>query len=226
MKKSLLIYLITLFSSFSFAQKLKEKKEDIDFMFRAEYHVLEVNKKVKQGIYTIFSKQSNNVVVRGNFDNNFLTGTWMFFDYNGNLEQRYNFNDEKLIYNHFKIDSNSLSYQFPIGLTSKDTIVAPIKIGGLFYGCSFVNIPIHEFSQYMLNNSIEKSKINHYFDIDENGKLVSWKSIIEANGKVFVQNIHSLPEFFKLFIPARVSNKKIASTMIYSTILSVSSNIR
>ena len=77
----------------------------------------------------------------------------------------------------------------------------------------------------MLAHSIDKSKIKHYLKIDKNGYLIGWKSILEADGKVFENNIKPVPEFFKLFIPAYLNNEKIEATVIYTSVLSVSKNV-
>lgn len=226
MKKLILfLYLLTLVSFSLFAQELKEKKEDLDFMFRAEYHVLKSDKKIKQGMYTIFSKWSKKVAVRGNYDHNHLSGTWMFFDYKGETEQLYDFTNSRLIFNHPKIDSSLIAYKFSVESNINDTIKAPIKIGGTYYGLSFVIEPDHRISSYMLDHGFEKSKIKHYLNIDKNGYLIGWKSVLEADDKEFDQNLNSVSEFFKLFIPAKINGSNISSTIIYTTSISVSKEV-
>ncbi|MBD3748675.1 MAG: hypothetical protein IE931_04185 [Sphingobacteriales bacterium] len=217
MKKSILLLYLTIVSFSIFAQELKEKKEDLDFMFRAEYHVLKSDKKVKQGMYTIFTKSKNKVAVRGNYDHNYLSGTWMFFDYQGNLEQRFDFDNQKLLFNQPKLNDNSVSYQFPVKLSPEDTVKAPIKIGGTFYGYSFVIKPNYDISSYLHNSGITKTEIVHYLNIDESGKIISWKSIVKATNKEFENNIEKLSDFFKAFIPAELNGKNIQSTIIFTT---------
>lgn len=195
-------------------------------MFRTEYHVLNSNKKIKEGMCSIFIKSSNKVIARGNYKNNSLSGTWMFFDFEGELEQRYNFDQNMLKFNNLNLIRNYINYQFSVKIEPQDSVTVPIKIGGVFYSCSFVLQPNHEIADYMTRNNIEKSKINNYLSIDENGNLTSWKSTVEADGKVFTNSIIDLPDFFKIFIPARINHKNIASTLIFSIVIRASSNNR
>lgn len=212
------ILLITSLSIVTLGQELIEKKEDLNIIFKTEYHVLKSNRKIKQGLYTIINKSSDRAVALGNYTNNVVSGTWMFFNFKGELEQRFNFDKTQMLLNKPIIDSNMISYQFPVTFTPADTVLAPIKIGGFYYGCSFISETNFEIVNYIVDNNIEKSSIKHHLNIDENGRLISWESVIAETGQTFNNSIKTLPDFFKLFIPAQLNHKKIVSTLVFTTI--------
>jgi hypothetical protein len=206
------------------AQELKERSEDLGLMFNAKYFVLKSDKKIKEGLYSVFNNSTEKVVARGNYKSNQQIGNWLFFDAKGNLEQRYDFDNKKVLYNYSTLDSTTINYQFPLSIGTQDSIYAPIKIGGLYYGYSFLLQPNINIATYLRSESIEKSTLQHILEINKDGYLTSWIIKILENGKLFKNDLSSVSIFSKSFIPAKLNGVNTPSIILFNTITIVQLN--
>ena len=218
--KSIALLISTVVSTSLFSQELKTKKEDLNNELRVEYHVLKSNKDIKEGLYSVFDNHSNKVVARGNYSNNKKIGSWLFFDFKGQLEQRYNFSKNELLFNRSNYDSN-ISYEFPFDISPNDTINPPVKVGGSILGFSFIRKTFPEIRQYMFSNGINQSAIKSFLNIDKEGNLLSFKTILLYDGSIFKNKIDSLSGFTNSFLPGKLNQQKVPCTLVYSTNLEV-----
>jgi protein TonB len=90
--RSLLTFLLFITITFLFAQETKKKTiENKAPYYKEIFYVLKSNVESKHGPYQKFNKVG--LVEKGQFANNEKSGRWEFFDFNGNLVQRYNYED-------------------------------------------------------------------------------------------------------------------------------------
>ena len=220
--KYIALLITSIVSTSIYSQELKKKTENLSLIFREEYHVLKSDKNIREGLYSVINTNTNQVVARGNYKNNLPSGSWLFFDNKGELEQRFNFTQNILSYNKQSLDKNTINYEFPSESSSTDTITVPVKIGGFNYGCNFIIAADVQIGEYIFSKGIQKTNVKNYLNIDKDGMLFSWTTILEVDGKKFNRDISKLTNFNKLFIPAKINDVNIPSTLIYNTLITSS----
>jgi antitoxin component YwqK of YwqJK toxin-antitoxin module len=193
--------------------KLVKKKVSLNLT--EEYHVLNTNKDVRQGLYMV-TDADGGAVVRGKYENNKKAGTWMFYDPNNKLVQQYDYNNSKMLYTNQ--DSGSfIKTDYSISAPNKAAVTPPVKIGGSALAfLSFYNSK--DIPPAILK---EKSDINvtYTINVEPNGQIGNVYAEYESNGvnekkKVYVKsNSSGLLDF----IPAKVDGKEVESTVMLST---------
>jgi len=125
------VLFLTLFN-FSFgllAQETVKKTVTSDSpIYKEVYRVLKSNQEIKQGDY---KKTAEFFAVKGQYDDNVKVGIWTFYDKDGKVEQKIDFDSRKVIFSipfdilvkSFILTDNQVSEQKPDE--------APIFIGGL-----------------------------------------------------------------------------------------------
>jgi hypothetical protein len=213
MKK--IIALMLLLTPIAAMSQDKVVKKKLSLNLTEEYHVLNTDKNVKQGLYMVTDAEGG-AVVRGKYENNKKTGIWMFYDPNNKLVQRYDYNNSKLLYTNQ--DSGSyVKTKVSIFAQKKESMEEPIKIGGstlaflAFYNSKDIPPAILK----------EKADINvtYTINVDPTGQISDVYADYESAGtqerkKVFVKpNSSGLLDF----IPAKVDGKEVKSTVMLST---------
>jgi hypothetical protein len=193
----------------------KVVKKKVSLNLTEQYHVSNNNKDIRDGLYMVTDAYGG-AVVRGKYKNNKKVGTWMFYGPDNTLVQQYDYDNNKLLYT--TRDSGSYvrtDYKIPSANTAE--VQPPVKIGGStlaflsFYNSK--NIPASILK--------EKSDINikYTIDVEPTGRIGDVYADYESNGtnerkKVYVKsNSSGLLDF----IPAKVSNKPVKSSVILST---------
>lgn len=126
-----LIFVLFFICNFSFGQgtKIIKKETKTPYYIKEVYEVLKKNESVKHGEY-VRSGSNNRVVERGHYENNEKTGIWEFYAFDGALEQKYNFSENKIEWS--EPEESSIPIQTEIG--GKFTDIAPeempVFIGG------------------------------------------------------------------------------------------------
>lgn len=59
------------------------------------YSVLKTDKKIRHGEYVRYG-WNNKIAEKGLYESNIRVGVWEFYDFNGELEQKYNYTDRKI----------------------------------------------------------------------------------------------------------------------------------
>ena len=100
---------------------LKEKKGE-------SYYVLKNDPKIKHGTYQYSTKKG--LVEKGQYDNDKKVGVWEFYDTDGNLEQKYDYSTNQLIFN--KEGKQFGNYKVIVDGKPTDIVpdTPPIFIGG------------------------------------------------------------------------------------------------
>lgn len=126
-----LIFVLFFICNLAFGQatKMIKKETTTPYYVKEVYEVLKKNESVKHGEYTRF-RNPKKVVEKGRYENNEKTGIWEFYAYNGALEQKYNFSENKVEWSAPEESSNRI--QTETGGKSMDIAPEemPIFIGG------------------------------------------------------------------------------------------------
>lgn len=200
------------------AQEVIKKRKHINDTWDAEYEVLASDKKIKNGIFTVINTLNKKALAVGKYVNNQQRGNWLYYDMNGNLVQRYNFDTKKITFDNPLMFDNA-TYKFPFELSISDSVSIPIKIGGFFYGFDFlISTTNNQALMYALRANMEDYKMIHYLHIDENGKLINWETSIKSpnNEQKFKNSIDELDNEQRLFSPAIYNEKPIPCVMMFA----------
>jgi len=115
------IFILT--SSYAFGQEtvLKEKRGEA-------YYVLKDNPEVKHGLYQNSSKKR--LIEKGEYDHNKKIGVWEFYDDQGNLEQKYDYTSNQLIFNKERKQFGIYKLNSDGNLIEIEPDMHPLFIGG------------------------------------------------------------------------------------------------
>jgi TonB family protein len=193
-----------------------------------EYYVLRNAKRVKNGLYKKWVNETllvegyyknnkrdstwirygshQNPLVVMNFAHNKIAGIWEFYLPTGELEQKYDFTNNKLVY--FRPENNDSYHQI---ISGKDTIYStlsrpPINIGGRFVYFLTVARNLRYPVQILRNNNVGRIFVS--FIIDEKGKRSHFK-VLKKGDKVFDQEAIRLVKKIKDWLPALKDNKPV-----------------
>ena len=213
MKKiTALVMLLTPLAAMS-QDKLVKKKVSLNLT--EQYHVSNTNKDVRQGLYMV-TDADGGAVVRGKYENNKKTGTWMFYDPNNKLVQQYDYTNSKMLYTNQ--DSGSyIKTEYNIPAPDKASVQVPVKIGGSTLAfLSFYNTK--DIPPSILK---EKTDINvtYTIGVEPDGQISDVYADYESGFTKERKKVYVKPNSSGLldFIPAKVDGKEVKSTVMLST---------
>ena len=213
MKKiTALVMLLTPLAAMS-QDKLVKKKVSLNLT--EQYHVSNTNKDVRQGLYMV-TDADGGAVVRGKYENNKKTGTWMFYDPNNKLVQQYDYTNSKMLYTNQ--DSGSyIKTEYNIPAPDKASVQIPVKIGGSTLAfLSFYNTK--DIPPSILK---EKTDINvtYTISVEPDGQISDVYADYESGFTKERKKVYVKPNSSGLldFIPAKVDGKEVKSTVMLST---------
>ena len=232
--KFLLSFLILAFSLPLGAQSLKKVTvKNKDKGEKEVYTVLKSDRSIKQGEYvkygfnkaiiekgsfdngkrsgswTYYSPNGLKAVAKGSYDADVQSVVWDFFNYKGELEQRYDFTKEELL--HIELDEDAKNHEFLL-VNGMDTILtkldqAPVYIGG----STSLFKPILQNIKYPIEakNAEITGIVLISFLIDENGKTRDHK-VKQGIGydcdETSLSAIQSVPD---RWIPGRLNGEAV-----------------
>ena len=146
-----------------------------------EYYVLKSNKSVKHGSYKKYNYK-NKLVFEGHFTNGVKDSIWEFYDYQGNLEQKYNYTNNEILY-YKKDDTNDKEYKV---INGNDTIHTkldrpPLYIGGSSKMFESIIGIIHYPSNAKANGI--SGKVFIAFTIDKVGNTLNYRVVRSVNNE-------------------------------------------
>lgn len=99
MDKITLICVLVILTNPSFAQETKEITKENNFPnYKEVYSILTTDKKIKHGKYVSYGR-NNKIQEKGEYELGKKIGLWEFYNWDGELEQKYNFTDNKIDWN-------------------------------------------------------------------------------------------------------------------------------
>lgn len=205
------------------AQDIKTIKRTVSASLTEEYEVFKNNKKIKNGNYWVFDNNKQ-AIVKGIYNNDNKDSVWTYYNNNGEVIQRYNFKENKLVVNN--ADAATIVQQkFEIAHTATNAQIEPaVKIGGANYGFYLLYderlIPAKLKSETRLSTDT----LSYIFTVSALGKLERWDvKTVNSYGDSTIQNysIKGLPTDAYDFVPAKVNGTPVESKLILYVVLNI-----
>jgi hypothetical protein len=203
--KKLLLFVCCCIALSSFAQDTLKKTNKVGD-FNEEFTVLKSNKKMRQGSYKLLYQKA--VVAEGKYDQGKRAGVWNFYADNKQVQQ-FDYTANKVV---SSTPDDNITYN--VDANSGDDVKSPVFVGGLA-GLRL----LASYTNYAENipEGGGRMTINHSINIDGDGKITNWTTIINGAGgfKAVNPSFTDIPLDVALFIPATVNGKKVPSLVSF-----------
>ncbi len=199
----------------SFGQDTVLIKNRLTDSVMERFYMLKSNIEIKNGQYEAVFRRKINIAI-GRFKNNEKVGIWQFFNKNGRLIEKFNYDTNNITYEG-PISNKNLLFFFDDSIKTTDRLTRPLKIGGEYYGfIPFLNCFKLPFDTYGINTNL----FNTYIEllITPLGKLAWFKVYIDSlyynYHKNFSFDVNLFSEEDRIFFPATLNGKPILSRII------------
>jgi len=116
-----------------FGQDTVNKRNWLSSSVIERYKVIKGNENTKVGPYKAYYKRRT-LVAEGTYTMGQKTGLWNFYDDEGKLMQKYDFDRTEFIYEAPLDTDTNITYGFDAKITAGNRLIRPLKIGGNYYG--------------------------------------------------------------------------------------------
>jgi hypothetical protein len=208
--KNLLLFIIALLGlSTCFAQDTVEVRNKLTDSVIERFYVLKANNKIKQGPYRAYFKRKITVAA-GRYANDKRVGTWSFYETDGRLVEKYNYDTSDFLYEAPLKRNTHIGFLFDKNIGKTDTLTRPVKIGGGYF--SFVpyvtlfRVPFdtYDISTYLFDVYIELL-------VSPLGRLADYKVHLNSPyyqySRVFNLDVKLFSEADRMFLPATVNHQ-------------------
>ena len=172
-----ILFLITILPAFLFGQPIKKI---IDSKNHEVYYVLKSDKSVRQGNYKKHDYKGS-TVINGHYNNGVKDSIWEFYNYKGELQQKFDFTKNELVF--YKVDETNRDQKFKV-VKGSDTIELKLDRPPIYIGADIVMfeklVKIIQYPQAATEYGIS-GKVYISFMVDKNGKT-SNHSILKGLG--------------------------------------------
>ncbi len=200
----------------AFAQDTVEQKNRLSDYVIERFYVLKSDPKVKQGPYKAFLRRKT-LIAMGNYNKGKKTGIWTFYESDGRLVERFNYNTNTLL-NEAPLDTGSnIQYLFDVKAKEADKLTRPLKIGGSYYGfLPYVNA----FKLPFDVTDVNTNSFDAYIEllVSPGGRLAEYKVHVASDEyqykQVTVLSSDLFKEEDKQFIPATLNDEPILSRIL------------
>jgi hypothetical protein len=222
MKYLLLGLLLSMATCSVSAQETETEKKSVSRDLDEVYQVYLLHRKIKDGPYEVVDDHKN-VLVKGAYKEGKKYGVWTYLNSRKETVQQYDFTNNKMVYN--ANDSATIvhtQYEILGGVDPRDTVVPPVKIGGVNYGFLLI-YDDRDIPQEVKSASADEL-MTYVLTISEKGELLGWK--VMFGGKIvndisLKKSVKGLPADAYEFIPATVNGQPVKSQMSYWVALNV-----
>lgn len=212
MKNKLSFILLLLVSNVLYGQKIKQV---IDKSNREVYFVLKKDQTIKHGEFVKLYPNKNNVLMAGYYKNGEKDSIWTFFDASGEIIQKYNYSNKKLV---FLRDSNKVTetkYKLINGTDNPLVTLdrQPVFLGGDDY-LFILLAQIIQYPEEAAKNG-KGGKVYISFVVDKNGKATNF-NVLNSIGfgldEEALRAVKSLPDYW---IPGVLNGEFVDIELIY-----------
>jgi TonB family protein len=212
MKNKLSFILLLLVSNVLYGQKVKQV---IDKSNREVYFVLKKDQTIKHGEFVKLYPNKNNVLMAGYYKNGEKDSIWTFFDASGEIIQKYNYSNKKLV---FLRDSNKVTetkYKLINGTDNPLVTLdrQPVFLGGDDY-LFILLAQIIQYPEEAAKNG-KGGKVYISFVVDKNGKATNF-NVLNSIGfgldEEALRAVKSLPDYW---IPGVLNGEFVDIELIY-----------
>ena len=212
MKNKLSFILLLMVSNVLYGQKVKQV---IDKSNREVYFVLKKDQTIKHGEFVKLYPNKNNVLMAGYYKNGEKDSIWTFFDASGEIIQKYNYSNKKLV---FLRDSNKVTetkYKLINGTDNPLVTLdrQPVFLGGDDY-LFILLAQIIQYPEEAAKNG-KGGKVYISFVVDKNGKATNF-NVLNSIGfgldEEALRAVKSLPDYW---IPGVLNGEFVDIELIY-----------
>ena len=199
-------------SNVLYGQKVKQV---IDKSNREVYFVLKKDQTIKHGEFVKLYPNKNNVLMAGYYKNGEKDSIWTFFDASGEIIQKYNYSNKKLV---FLRDSNKVTetkYKLINGTDNPLVTLdrQPVFLGGDDY-LFILLAQIIQYPEEAAKNG-KGGKVYISFVVDKNGKATNF-NVLNSIGfgldEEALRAVKSLPDYW---IPGVLNGEFVDIELIY-----------
>lgn len=133
LKRYTFLLLCLFYMAACFGQDTVSKRNWLSNEVLERYKVIKGNENVRVGPYKAYYKR-HTIVADGNYTKGQKTGLWSFYDDEGKLMQKYDFDKTEFIYEAPLDTDTDVTYAFDSQVKAGDRLTRPVKIGGNYYG--------------------------------------------------------------------------------------------
>jgi len=218
-KTSLLIFFTFFLITASLAQNAPDTVERKNKLFESvteRFYVLRSNPEIKQGPYIAWLNRKT-PVARGRYKNGKKSGLWQFYDANGSLNEKYNYDLERFTYEAPIDEPGDFNFLFDDSLKIGDRLTRPLRIGGIYYGflpyLSLFRLPFDTFD-------INMQTFNAYLEllISPMGRLANYRVRITSfpydYDHIFTMDVKLLSDEDRTFTPATKNGEPVLSRIV------------
>ena len=175
------------------------------------YKTLKPDENTRVGPYKAYYKRRT-LIAEGRYDKGVKVGMWTFYDDEGKLSEKYDFDKTEYIYEAPLDTDTDIHFAFDAEIKASDRVTRPLKIGGMYYGLiPYINVFRLPFETEGINMD--------YFDaivellISPGGRLADHKVRLLSKAYKYDQTFNFDVGLFgeedKQFTPASVNRQPV-----------------
>jgi hypothetical protein len=181
-----------------------------------KFYVLKSNPEIRNGPYRAFFRRETPVAI-GYYKNGKKTGIWQFFNTQGRLIEKYNYNIKAFTFEAPLSKSDDLNFLFDDTLQTTDVLTRPLKIGGNYYGfIPYLTLFKLPFDTFDLNTDTFLIYVDLL--VSPLGRLADYKVHVQSDYYQYYQDfnfdVHLFSEEDRTFDPATLNGKPILSRIL------------
>jgi hypothetical protein len=215
-KNIFLLFICCFYLTNSFSQETIERKNRLTDSVIERFYALKSDKETKEGPYKAFFKRKT-LIAGGNYAKGKKTGIWQFFNTQGILVQKFDYNINNFTFESVYDTKDDVRYLFDAKLQKTDTVTRPLKPGGVYYGyIPYLKLFQLPFDSFGINTDAFDADIELL--VSPLGKLAEYKvhlvSQLYQYDHTVIMDAHLLNEEDQTFMPATLNGKPILSRIV------------
>jgi hypothetical protein len=215
-KNIFLLFICAFYLTNGFSQETIERKNRLTDSVIERFYVLKSARETKEGPYKAFFKRKT-LIAAGNYTKGKKTGVWQFFNTQGILVEKFDYNTNNFTFESVYNKMNDVSYLFDAKLQKGDTVTRPLKPGGVYYGyIPYLQLFRLPFDSYGVNTDAFDADIELL--VSPLGRLAEYKVHLTSGwyryDHTVTMDVHLLNEEDQRFMPATLNGKPILSRII------------
>ena len=216
MNKIILFIVFVFFLAVCAAQDTVLRRNRLSDSVIEKFYVLKSNPEIRSGRYQAIFRHETSVAV-GYYNNGKKIGIWQFFNRQGKLIEKYDYNSKAFTFEAPLQPSDDLSFLFDDSLRTGDKLTRPLKIGGNYYGMiPYLNLFQLPFDTFNTNTDSFLAFIELL--VSPLGRLADYKVYVRSDlyqySHDFNFDVHLFSEEDRTFTPATLNGKPILSRIV------------
>ena len=179
------------------------------------YFVLKSDKSIKEGLY--MKMVDNRLAIAGYYKNNIKIGTWIYYDSDGSVYLKYNYDESRVI--DFKPDISSQTI-----ILNNDTIKAQVDRPPLYFGSKLdvLNTIAHNlhYPEIAQENNISGT-VTVGIEIDQNGLPSNYFIVNGPDESLNLEAIRVVQLATQKWLPAIYQGEAVKSIFIQKVVFNI-----